>query len=304
VRVEEVRALGGFTPQRSLALAATLEGMSEHPIARAFLASGETGGHASGARVFPGEGLEGHVDGARLRIGARAFASGLACDTGGRTPTGDADDESWVYLGGDRGLLAAFRLTDPVRAEAGQCIADLAQLGLESEIVSGDGAAAVARIAARCSIEQHHARLAPEAKLARVRSLQAEGVVVVAVGDGINDAPLLRGADVAVAMGRGSALAQTSADLILVRDSLDELPATVRLARRTQRVVRQNLTWSVAYNLAALPAAALGFVPPWLAAIGMSLSSVAVVLNAMRLSRGATSPGHPAWPAPHQPEAA
>jgi len=109
---------------------------------------------------------------------------------------------------------------------------------------------------------------------------------VVAVGDGINDAPLLRGADVAVAMGRGSALAQTSADLILVRDSIEELPRTVELARRTQRVIRQNLAWSIGYNLAALPLAALGFVPPWLAAIGMSLSSVVVVLNAMRLSRG------------------
>jgi Cu2+-exporting ATPase len=114
--------------------------------------------------------------------------------------------------------------------------------------------------------------------------------VVVAVGDGINDAPLLRGADVAIAMGRGSALAQTSADLILVRDSLDALPETVKLARRTQRVVRQNLAWSIIYNLAALPLAAFGLVPPWLAAIGMSLSSVAVVLNAMRLSRG-TEPG-------------
>ncbi len=104
----------------------------------------------------------------------------------------------------------------------------------------------------------------PEAKLARLKALQAGGEIVVAVGDGINDAPLLRGADVAVAMGHGSALAQTSADLILVRDSLDELPAAVVLARRTQRVVRQNLGWSIAYNLAALadrrlrPRAAVG----------------------------------------------
>jgi Cu2+-exporting ATPase len=115
---------------------------------------------------------------------------------------------------------------------------------------------------------------------------------------------LLRGADVAIAMGHGSALAQTSADLILVRDSLGELPGTVTLARRTQRIVRQNLTWSIVYNLAALPLAACGLVPPWLAAIGMSLSSVAVVLNAMRLSRSAQDPHGRTWSTPRPAEAA
>jgi Cu2+-exporting ATPase len=136
-----------------------------------------------------------------------------------------------------------------------------------------------------------------------LQELQAGGAVVIAVGDGINDAPLLRGADVAIAMGRGSALAHTSADLILIRDSLDELPDTVELARRTQRVVRQNLGWSIVYNLAALPLAALGLVPPWLAAIGMSLSSVLVVLNAMRLSRTPRNASGRNWTLSHHAEA-
>jgi len=234
-----------------------------------------------------GQGLEGTVGGRRLRIGHPAFAAGLAPSLA--VPDG-LYGESWVCLGDARGLLAAFRLTDQLRPEAGECVARLRALGLDSEIVSGDEDSAVARIAGRSRIEHHRSRLSPEAKLERLKTLQAGGAVVVAVGDGINDAPLLRGADVAIAMGRGSALAQTSADLILVRDSLDALPETVKLARRTQRVVRQNLAWSIIYNLAALPLAAFGLVPPWLAAIGMSLSSVAVVLNAMRLSRG-TEPG-------------
>ena len=309
VRVEEVRPLADLAAAQALAWAGALEQLSEHPIGRAFLASGQPAAAASGVEVHAGRGLEGQVEGRRLRIGTRAFAEELqgnrsADALSAPVPDGEATEESWVYLGSEQGLLAAFRLTDPLRPEARDCVSGLTALGLRSEIVSGDEAATVARVAARCGIEAHAARLAPEDKLARLKQLQSEGAVVVAIGDGINDAPLLRGADVAIAMGRGSALAQTSADLILVRDSLEDLPRTALLARRTQRVIRQNLAWSIGYNLAALPLAALGFVPPWLAAIGMSLSSVVVVLNAMRLSRGSTPRRRPEWPATRQPEAA
>jgi Cu2+-exporting ATPase len=195
-------------------------------------------------------------------------------------------------------LVAAFRLTDPLRAEAAGCVRALAALGLPSTIVSGDAEAPVAGVARRSGIEQFESRLTPQSKVARLQQLQAAGQVVIAVGDGINDAPLLKGADVAVAMGRGSALAQTSADLILVRDSLDQLPGVVQLARRAQKIIRQNLAWSIAYNLAALPLAALGLVPAWLAAIGMSLSSVLVVLNATRVARGRGRTSRPHWTDP------
>ena len=308
VRVEDVRTYGDVTSQQALEWAASLEQLSEHPIARAFTVTGAPTVRASSVEVHAGRGLEGRIDGHLLRIGTRAFAGALHP---GAPPAGEpeaaadaASGESWVYLGDESRLLAAFRLTDPLRPEAGQCVAGLAALGLPSEIVSGDEAGAVARIAQRCGIDRQSARLAPQDKLERLKALQRDGAVVVAVGDGINDAPLLRGADVAVAMGRGSALAQTSADLILVRESLDDLPHTVELARRTQRIIRQNLGWSIGYNLAALPLAALGFVPPWLAAIGMSLSSVVVVLNAMRLSRGTPPRRRPGWPANPQAEAA
>jgi Cu2+-exporting ATPase len=308
VRVEDVRSYGNVTSQQALEWAASLEQLSEHPIARAFTVTGAPTVRASEVEVHAGRGLEGRIDGRLLRIGTLAFAGALKSPPAGAAAadaaTDDAAGESWVYLGDESGLLAAFRLTDPLRPEAGQCVAGLAALGLPSEIVSGDEAGAVARIAERCGIERQAARLTPQDKLERLKVLQGQGAVVVAVGDGINDAPLLRGADVAVAMGRGSALAQTSADLILVRESLDDLPHTIELARRTQRVIRQNLAWSIAYNLAALPLAALGFVPPWLAAIGMSLSSVVVVLNAMRLSRGAPPQRRPGWPANPQAEAA
>jgi Cu2+-exporting ATPase len=307
VKIEDVRTFGSTTAEQALAWAAALEQLSEHPIARAFAASGVATGRAAEVEVHAGRGVEGSIAGHRLRIGSRSFANELARTVGAGATGPETDDgsaDSWVYLGDASGLLAAFRLTDPLRPEARDCVTGLAALDLPSEIVSGDQPGAVARIAERCGIARGAARLTPQGKLARLKELQGTGAVVVAVGDGINDAPLLRGADVAVAMGRGSALAQTSADLILVRESLDDLPHTVKLARRTQRVIRQNLSWAVTYNLAALPLAALGFVPPWLAAIGMSLSSIVVVLNAMRLSRGAVPQRRPGYPAVPGTEAA
>jgi Cu2+-exporting ATPase len=292
VRVEEIRTLTGLTEAKCLEMAAALERMSEHPIARAFIEPGVTTAEATAVEVHAGLGIEGTIGDRRLRIGRPSFAIGLAP---AQAATNAVDGESWVCLGDSSGPLAEFRITDQLRAEAAECVAGLRGLGLESEIVSGDDEDAVSRIAALCGIGRSAYRLDPGRKLARVKELQATGAVVAAIGDGINDAPLLRGADVSIAMGRGSALAQTSADLILVRDSLEEIPHAVDVARRTQRIIRQNLTWAVGYNIAALPLAALGFVPPWLAAIGMSTSSVVVVLNAMRLSRGSGQGRDPGW---------
>src|SRR5512139_626176 len=175
VRVEDVRTFGAVTSQQALEWAASLEQLSEHPIARAFTVTGAPTVRASEVELHAGRGLEGRIEGRRLRIGTRAFAGGL---TGGAAlpdaadPAGEATGESWIYLGDESGLLAAFRLTDPLRPEAGQCVAELAALGLPSEIVSGDEAGAVARIARRCGIERESARLAPQDKLARLKALQ------------------------------------------------------------------------------------------------------------------------------------
>jgi P-type Cu2+ transporter len=301
VRVEEIVPLRGIDAGACLARAAALERMSEHPIAKAFLANDVVAHPATDVTIVAGKGVEGTVGPSRLRIGTREFALGLA--RGVADAAAAEKPGSWVYLGDADGLLASFRLTDPLRAEAPGCVTGLAQLGLESEIVSGDAEPAVARIAARSGIARHRSRLDPHGKVARLKELQAAGRAVVAVGDGINDAPLLRGADVAIAMGRGSALAQTSADLILVRDSLEQLPELVRIARRAQRIVRQNLAWAIGYNLAALPLAALGYVPAWLAAIGMSLSSVLVVLNAALVARRRPAPAGSRWAAGSAAEA-
>jgi P-type Cu2+ transporter len=279
-RLERVGVLDGGRAEDHLALAAALERASEHPLAHAF--DGIDAAPAADTRVHPGRGVEGVVAGRRLRIGTAAYVAELA----GAAP--DSLPESSVYLGAAGRWLATFTLGDAPREQAPAAVAALRALGLEPRIASGDHPHAVGATARQLGIDAWRARLLPEEKLAWVRELRDSGRRVLAVGDGINDAPTLRAADVSVAMGTGSSLAQASADLVALHGDLDTLPLAVTTARRTTAIVRQNLAWSAAYNLVSLPLAALGLIPPWVAALGMSLSSLLVVLNAMRLSR---SPG-------------
>jgi len=141
----------------------------------------------------------------------------------------------------------------------------------------------VAAVAQELAIDDWAGGMRPEDKLARVRDLQAADHKVVMVGDGVNDAPVLAGADVSVAMGQGAQLAQASADMVALSERLGTLPQGVRKARATRTIIKQNLAWAVVYNLVAVPLAAAGWVAPWMAAIGMSMSSLVVVVNALRL---------------------
>ena len=174
---------------------------------------------------------------------------------------------------------------EAARVDARPTLDALRRLDIATELASGDGDVAVARFASALGIQTAQARLSPEAKLAHVRALQARGHVVAMVGDGINDGPVLAGADVSFALGDGNALAARAADLVLAAPHLLRIPQAIALARRTRAVIRQNLAWALAYNLLALPAAALGMVSPWQAALGMALSSLLVTANALRLAR-------------------
>jgi Cu2+-exporting ATPase len=180
-------------------------------------------------------------------------------------------------------LLAQFVLSDQLRSDAVKAVAQLAELGCQIRILSGDQQAAVDEMAAQLNVTQASGGLRPADKLAAVQALQAEGHRVVMIGDGVNDAPVLAAADVSIAMGQGAQLAHATADMVALSEKLHMLPQAVEKSRETRSIIRQNLFWALGYNVAAVPLAAMGLVPPWGAVIGMSLSSLVVVVNALRL---------------------
>ena len=266
-----------YDEAQCLKFAAALETVSNHPIANAFdlLNNPIT---ATDQRVAIGEGVAGTIQGRRWRLGKFGF---VAAEESAAT----SNDATSVFLGVDGVVIAQFDIDDEVRADAVSTIQALSSLRLSIGLISGDNKQAVQRVARLLGIADHHSNCTPDDKLDIIRSAQVAGETVVMVGDGINDAPVLAGADASVAPVHGALLAQTSADIVLLGGALQPVTLGILLAKQTMRVVRQNLGWAIVYNATALPLAALGYVPPWAAAIGMSASSLIVVLNALRLSR-------------------
>ena len=265
-----------YTEKDCRLIAAALEHASTHPLARAF-AMQEALPVVSSPNIVIGQGVSGKVDGREWRIGNAEFVGGGVA----------ADDSTTthVFLGVEGNAIAWFDIEDELRPDAMQTLNALRQLGLKTSLVSGDNKAAVESVAEALDIRDTHYECTPENKLTIIEAAQQAGERVVMIGDGINDAPVLAGADTSVAPAHGALLAQTSADVIMLGDSLAPLTTAIEMSRKTMRIVRQNLAWAIVYNTLALPLAAAGFVPPWLAAIGMSASSLVVVMNALRLNR-------------------
>ncbi len=282
VLVARTECVADLDAARCHALAAALEQGADHPIAQAFrnVAADQPTLLASELRVVPGAGVAGIVDGVQYRLGTPAFAAELL-----GPDTSLPGDAAVVVLGNAQSELARFELCDPLRAEVPASIRQLVGLGIDTSILSGDASGVVQQVANECGINQYRARQAPTDKLKALQVLKQQHVVAM-VGDGINDAPVLSAANVSIAMGGGTALAQATANLVLMNNSLQTLPYAVQLARHARHIMHQNLLWAAVYNLAAVPLAALGMIPPWLAAVGMSTSSVLVVLNAMRVMHG------------------
>lgn len=290
MQLRQVLPLAQLDQARCARIAASLEQGNRHPIAVA-LAAAARPVEATGIRSIAGTGVSGSIGGDSYWLGAAESAPFAA-----PAPRLQAGDTA-VLLCDATQPLAWFVLGSAARREAPRLVVELQRRGLALELLSGDAADTVKALAQRLGIRRHAARQSSADKLEHLRQLQREGSQVLAVGDGLNDAPLLAGADVSAAMPQGAALTQARADLLLTGDSLAPLPLALDVAKTTQRRIAENLLWAAAYNLLVLPLAISGHLAPWIAAAGMSLSSLVVVGNALRPGAGRRNPASVPLPA-------
>ena len=277
--LDRVIPLAELDADTCLSLAAALEKRSEHPIARAF---GHTPKVAEEVISIPASGLEGRIDGQRLRIGQPAFVAEAYRQA---APIIPGDSGQWLMLGNEQGPLAWFVLDDRLRPDAAGLVNACHAKGWQTLLLSGDTSPMVQSVAETLGITQAFGGLTPDDKLQKLRELQAQGHRVMMLGDGVNDVPVLAGADISITMGSATDLAKTSADAVLLSNRLSSLTQAFQVAKRCHRIIIENLAWATLYNGLVLPFAAIGWVTPLWAALGMSVSSLFVVLNALRLAR-------------------
>jgi P-type Cu2+ transporter len=289
-----------MTQAHALQVAASLAQHSLHPASCALVAA------ARGAEPIPvihveslaGLGIQGELKASPsnpvacdfagpLRLGSARFCDADVSQESSLDP--DASDTLRVYLADNNGWLARFEFDEMIRPDAGQAVAALRAMGIAVQVLSGDRTIAVKRIAALLGLRGAemgvHGDCTPQAKLEHLRQLQQQGHKVMMVGDGLNDGPVLAGADVSIAVGRAVPLAQAQCDFVMPGGQLMMLPAMLNQARRTMRVVRQNLGWAAIYNAVCVPLALAGWLPAWLAGLGMAASSLLVIANAARLAK-------------------
>ena len=287
----EITSVAGFSGDEALALAAAVETLSEHPLSAAVVEAAEERGlaiaTADAFEALPGAGLAGEVGGRSVLIGARRLFEerGIALDaeTDAALARLEGEGRTTALMAVDGEYAAALAFADPLKANAGQAVAALRSLGVRAIMASGDNERSALAAARALGIEEVHAGLRPEEKLALVRALQAEGLRVAVAGDGINDAAALAQADVSVAMSTGADAAIEASDITLLHGDIAKIAEAILLSRATLRTIRQNLGWAFGYNVIAIPIAIAGLLNPIVAGGAMALSSVSVMANSLRL---------------------
>ncbi|WP_429034995.1 heavy metal translocating P-type ATPase [Aeromonas veronii] len=280
ISLTHTQALADLDEAHCLAIARAMEVQSEHPIARAFRLPADSIAVLPSAReITPviGHGITALVDGVRYRIGSARWL--------GLDPAQERGRGLAIYLADEQQVLARFNLEDTLRPDARALIAAFKAAGLQTTVLTGDSSLQADEIARELGVDELVKGVSPDGKLAYLKTREAQGDISIMVGDGINDAPVLAGAHASFAMAGGTDLAKNSADAILLADDLSRLLEARVLAMRTRKIIIENFAWSIGYNLLVLPLAACGWLPPYLAAAGMSLSSLIVVTNSMRLNR-------------------
>jgi Cu+-exporting ATPase len=289
-RLASMEAAEGFTKEDVLRLAASLEAASEHPLAGAIVREAEAQRLPSAAvqhfQSVPGKGVLGEVEGHQLVLGNEALLTeqGIALDSlAHRAEALRSGGHTVVFLALDRRLAGLLSVVDPVRESAREAIRELRAQRLPIIMLSGDNKIAARAVADTLHIDDVIAEVLPQEKSTAVKQLQEKGYVVAMAGDGVNDAPALAQADVGIAMGTGTDVAMESAAITLVQGDLRALLRARRLSRATMRTIYQNLFLAFIYNTLSIPLAAFGILPPILASAAMSLSSVSVIANSLRL---------------------
>ncbi len=268
-----------------LTIAASLEANSEHPIAKALLHANKKDLLKANELIHtPGEGIQGFIDNKQWFIGNKSFIEKHSSAIVKEVDV-DQGKSSRIYLATAQHCFAAFILSDKIRNEAASLIKQLQKKHKKIHLFSGDRIETTRKISKQLGIEHFLGELKPNDKLDQVKSLQQQGAIVVMVGDGVNDAPVLAGADLSIAMGKGTELATATADMVLISNNIKHIYHGQLIANKTLRIIKQNLGISVVYNTVGITAAAMGYIDPWLAALGMSFSSLIVVSNALRLNK-------------------
>lgn len=282
LQLKTTHTLSSVNQAQAISLAAALESGSEHPIAKALRNGEPSTAMVDNLQATPGEGICGWIDGKPYYLGRYEYVARFAPSP---TPEIATTQSTRVWLGNDQHWIAAFDLDDEVRPETPALIQNLQQRGYKVHLLSGDHPPLVAFLAQKLHISSYRGAQTPVDKLAYLKGLQAQGKIVLMIGDGVNDAPVLAAANVSLAVSGGAEVAQHAADIVLMGTPLTAVTQLIQTAKRSQIIIRQNLAWAAAYNLVILPLAMLGWLNPWQSGLGMALSSLLVVSNALRLMR-------------------